>query len=209
MNQLIIIGADIEIIELILNIGKNLIIGIVDKNLNGKYYGYSILGDDDYYLLQHKEEYLSMKLVITLDDVKIKEKLYEKYNSAGFSFEQVISPGARISSYSRFKEEVIIQSGANIGPNTSIGKISKINVNANIMHDVIVGDFNTIAPNAVTLGYVETGSNVFLGANSTIMPRCKIGSNIILGAGAIVTKNLESNFTYYGIPAVKKEPFKT
>lgn len=207
MNPLIILGADIEIIELIEDIGGFLITGIVDKHLSGKYYNYNIIGDDDFFL-KHKDKYLSAGLVLTLDDVIIKEKLYDKYKASGFSFPQIISKKSFISKYADIKEGVIIQNGVNIGAGVSIGKVSKINVNANVMHDGVIGSFNTIAPNAITLGYSETGSNVFLGANAVLLPRCKVSSNVIIGSGAVVTKNLESGWVYTGCPATKYKMIK-
>jgi sugar O-acyltransferase (sialic acid O-acetyltransferase NeuD family) len=200
MRDVIIVGADIEIIELTLSIGEFSIYGIIDKHLSGNYYGFDILGNDDF-LIEQKDKYLSMELVVTLDDVHVKEELYKKYKNHGFSFVKLISPRATVSQYADINEGVIIQNCVNIGPNTFIGKLSKINVKANIMHDVLVGNFCTIAPNSVVLGYVKLGSNVFLGSNSTVLPRCEIENNVYVGAGAIVTKRLHSGLTYVGIPA--------
>ena len=43
--------------------------------------------------------------------------------------------------------------------------------------------------------------NVYIGYNATIMPNVKIGSNVIVGAGALVSKDLEPNGVYVGVPA--------
>ncbi len=48
---------------------------------------------------------------------------------------------------------------------------------------------------------IKIGSNVYIGINSTILPGVEIGDNVIVGAGSIVTKSLESNYVYAGIPA--------
>ncbi|MDY3706229.1 acyltransferase [Vagococcus lutrae] len=50
---------------------------------------------------------------------------------------------------------------------------------------------------------VKIESNVHIGINSIIMPGVTIGENVIIGAGSIVTKNLESNGVYAGVPAKK------
>jgi len=50
---------------------------------------------------------------------------------------------------------------------------------------------------------IKIGNNVFIGANVTIMPGVTIGDNVIVGAGSIVTKDLDSDFVYIGIPAKK------
>lgn len=50
---------------------------------------------------------------------------------------------------------------------------------------------------------IKIGNNVYIGINSTILPGVVIGDNVIVGAGSIVTKSLESNHVYAGIPAKK------
>lgn len=53
------------------------------------------------------------------------------------------------------------------------------------------------------VGCIEVMDNVYLGYNVTIMPNVRIGKNVIVGAGALVSKDLESNGVYVGIPAKK------
>ena len=200
MTDLIIIGADAEIIELALE-DKNInLIGVVDKLQLPEILGVPILGSDDF-LISQKEKYRKVKLCITLDDVGVKEKLFRLYSENNFAFYSIISADATISKTATISEGAIIQRGVNIGPACVIGKCAKLNVHANIMHDGRIGDFCTIAPNAVILGYVEIKPNVFLGANATVLPNNTIENNVIVGAGAVVTKNLESGNIYTGNPA--------
>ena len=44
---------------------------------------------------------------------------------------------------------------------------------------------------------------MYLGYNAMIMPNVRIGENVIVGAGALVSKDLEPNGVYVGIPARK------
>lgn len=53
------------------------------------------------------------------------------------------------------------------------------------------------------VGCIEVMDNVYIGYNATIMPNVKIGENVIIGAGALVSKDLETNGIYVGIPARK------
>lgn len=53
------------------------------------------------------------------------------------------------------------------------------------------------------IGRVDIGNRVFVGANVTILPGVEIGNNAIIGAGSVVTKNVESNAVYAGVPATK------
>lgn len=53
------------------------------------------------------------------------------------------------------------------------------------------------------VGCIEVMDNVYIGYNVTIMPNVKIGKNVIIGAGALVSKDLEPNGVYVGIPCKK------
>ena len=50
------------------------------------------------------------------------------------------------------------------------------------------------------------GSNVWFGAGVIICPGVTIGNNVAAAAGAVVTKDLEDNFIYAGVPAQKLRP---
>ncbi len=51
------------------------------------------------------------------------------------------------------------------------------------------------------IGCIEVMDNVFIGYNVTILPNVCIGENCIIGASSTVTKDLEPNGVYAGIPA--------
>lgn len=53
------------------------------------------------------------------------------------------------------------------------------------------------------VGCIEVMDNVYIGYNVTVMPNVRIGENVIVGAGALVSKDLEANGVYAGIPAKK------
>jgi len=204
MQNLIVVGADIEIIELIEDSATHCIAGIIDNKVKGEYYGYKVLGDDE----QVGDIISRMKIdncIITLDSTCVKKKLFEIYRQWNINFPAIISKQARISRYAEISDGVIIQAGANIGPNCKVAYGSKINVNANLMHDVQIGRYCTVAPNAVCLGYVAVGDCTFVGASATLLPRCSVGSHSVIGAGAVVTKDVEAGATVAGVPAKKME----
>jgi acetyltransferase-like isoleucine patch superfamily enzyme len=70
-----------------------------------------------------------------------------------------------------------------------------------ITHDGGVWVFRKELPLIDVIKPIIVGNNVFIGSNCTIMPGIIIGDNVIVGAGSIVTKNLESNSVYAGVPA--------
>lgn len=55
----------------------------------------------------------------------------------------------------------------------------------------------------IRYGKIVIEDNCFIGANCTILPGVHIGPNTIVGTGSVVTKDLESNSVYAGVPARK------
>ncbi|MBU6245860.1 MAG: hypothetical protein KGP12_11660 [Actinomycetales bacterium] len=48
---------------------------------------------------------------------------------------------------------------------------------------------------------VVIGDNVWVGGNSVVRYGVTIGENTVVGAGSVVTKDLEANAIYAGVPA--------
>ena len=197
--DVIIVGGFHEIIELYEECGLN-VVGIIDNELQGTYYGVPIIGkDEDAERLFTK--YGECKVIITPDSPKIREKLVYLYKVIGYKFATVISPLAHISKYSEIGYGAVIQTGVNVSTATKVGNFCKLNSYCNVMHDNVIGDFTTIAPNAVLLGRVNTGKGSYIGANSTILPNISIGTGSTVGAGAVVTRDVAENMIVKGVPA--------
>lgn len=57
--------------------------------------------------------------------------------------------------------------------------------------------------NYTKIGRVIIKDRVFIGANTTILPGVTINENSIIGAGSVVSKNVEKNSVYAGVPTKK------
>lgn len=55
----------------------------------------------------------------------------------------------------------------------------------------------------IKYGKITIKDNCFIGYGTTILPGCTIEENIIVGASSLVTKSLEKNSVYAGVPAKK------
>ena len=55
--------------------------------------------------------------------------------------------------------------------------------------------------NVIRYGKIVIKDNSFIGANSTILPGVTIGPNSIVGAASVVTKDVEPDSVYAGVPA--------
>ena len=105
-NKIIIVGSFIEIIELAEDQNYD-IVGLVDDKRFEEYKGYPILlNDSDGSVLN--SEFLNSKIVITPDLPSVREKLFIRYSSVGFEFENIISQNAKISKSSIIGKGVII-----------------------------------------------------------------------------------------------------
>lgn len=85
------------------------------------------------------------------------------------------------------------QGGITIGDGTLIGHNAVL---ATINHDQ---DPENRA--SMTFLPIAIGKNVWIGANATILPGVTIGDGAIIAAGAVVTKDVEENTVFGGVPA--------
>lgn len=94
--------------------------------------------------------------------------------------------------------------GAIINPLAKLGDQCIINTNASVDHECVLGDEVEIAPGATLCGQVHIGDNTWIGAGATVLPRIRIGEGAIVGAGAVVIRDVLSNTTVVGVPAIIK-----
>lgn len=198
-KNIIIVGAFHEVIELCEDCCSN-IVGIIDNNITGLYFGIPVIGKDSDAESLFKT-YSHCQLVISPDLPKVRENLVKLYSGIGYDFATIISPKANVSKSAKIGKGSVIQSGVNVSAATTIGNFVKLNTNANVMHDNTIGDFSTIAPNSVLLGYVKVKRAAYIGANSTILPHLSIGECSTVGAGAVVTRDVGNRIKVKGVPA--------
>ena len=177
--------------------------------------GYSIVGYHD--ILEKVSNPYSLKYLgyeeniksgnkpfLAIGDNTIREKIYQNLKSNGIYLNtSLIHSNTTISESSSIKEQTYISAGVIINPQVKIDVGCIINTGAIIEHDCSIGKFTHIAPGAVLAGNVLIGSGCLIGANAVIKQGIKIGDNVIVGAGAVVLKDIKSNATFVGNPAIE------
>ena len=69
------------------------------------------------------------------------------------------------------------------------------------MHDCEFGNYNLFNPGVNLSGGIEVENEVLLGTGAQVLQYLKIEEKSTIGAGSVVTKNVDNNSTYVGIPA--------
>lgn len=163
-----------------------------------------------------------VKLIMKADSSDL-IKLYNKMNKLSsdnnfFIYRKVYS----LSETFRFNGKEIQFYGEGkifCGDNSYIGNLStiqaskdcfvKIGTNTSISHNVRIytssndanQDMNSSDGKNKVFGNVTIGNGVWIGANVFINPGITIGDNVVVGANSVVTKDLQSNGIYGGVPA--------
>lgn len=198
-EKIILIGFFQETLELAHECGCE-IIGFVDRSDKDGHPSIPWLGDDNV-LPSLLKNFSDVRLFLTPDAPKVRQRLHTIYSFHDPGFASLISPHARISPSATLGNGVCIQWRAHLSSNATLGNFTHLNVAANVMHDTAIGDYTTIAPDACVLGGVTIGSACYIGANSTILPGRKIGDGAIVGAGAVVTRDVPDGIVVAGSPA--------
>ncbi|MUU77644.1 serine O-acetyltransferase [Winogradskyella endarachnes] len=96
---------------------------------------------------------------------------------------------------------------ATIGERFYIGHFGGIIINANaiIGNNCNISQGVTIGVSGISekRGVPIIGNNVYIGASATVVGKIKVGDFAVIGANSLVTKDVESNSTVLGVPAVK------
>lgn len=118
----------------------------------------------------------------------LRETIYSKLKTIGFSLPTIIDPSATVSDTSVIDEGTFIGKGAVVNCEAVIGKCCIINTGAIIEHECVVRDFSHIAVGAVLCGQVKIGESVFIGANSTVIQAVEVFDNEIIPAGEVLRR---------------------
>lgn len=151
-----------------------------------------------------EEEFLSKykgsNIVIGVGRPHLLKKLSEKFE--GFKTPNIIHPSF-ISDKKNINMGVgnIITAGVIFTTNITIGSFNVFNLNMTIGHDSIIGNQNVFNPSTNISGNNKIGDGNLFGVGSISLENMEIGNNNVIGASALLTKNINDDGVYVGIPA--------
>lgn len=204
MNKPIIIignGGHASVLTEILLAQKHTIIGFTAPTIEDNAFNLTYLGTDEA-IESHNPSDIELVLGIgTIKPSKLREELFNSYNSKNYRFKSVIHSSATIASSVKLGQGVQIMAGAIIQTNTIIADNSIINTGALIDHDCHINAHIHIAPGTIISGGVCIQQGTHIGTGATIIQGIHIGSSCLIGAGAVVVNNIANGLKVVGVPA--------
>ncbi|MFA5339654.1 MAG: acetyltransferase [Candidatus Omnitrophota bacterium] len=141
----------------------------------------------------------------SVGDTRLRVKLYNLAKKSGFTFPNLISPHALVSSYALLGEGNFIGPRVTINAGSQIGDNCILNTGAIVEHDCNIGDFVHLSPGSVLSGGVSIGSHSHIGTGSIVIQNVKIGERTVIGAGSVVTGDIRKGMVAYGNPCKEKK----
>jgi UDP-perosamine 4-acetyltransferase len=163
--------------------------------------GVPILGDDEIVFKYEKDSIVLINGVGSTNIADHRKNIYQRFLTAGYSFQRLIHPSAILGHEIDFSEGVHVMAGVVIQPGCTIGSNTIINTRASIDHDCSIGAHCHIAPGVVLGGGIKIGDGCHIGAGATIIQSIVIGSSVLVGAGATVLSNIADKNRVVGTPA--------
>ncbi|WP_027624877.1 acetyltransferase [Clostridium lundense] len=209
MEKIVLIGAGGHckvIIDIIKSTNKYEIIGITDNEKKGYLLDIPIIGNDDVLSDIYSKGVKNAFICIgALNDMKIREKIFNNLKSIGFKLPILKHKNSIVSLYAEIGEGNCIMAGAIINAGARIESNCIINTASIIEHDCKIGFNCHISPNASIGGNVTIGHNSHIGIGSIIIQNVNIGSNVTIGAGSVVINNIDNDKLVVGIPGKVKK----
>ena len=152
--------------------------------------------DEDFFL----KNMIGETIVIGIGKPNIIDKVFNKYKN--FKKPNIIHPNfiGHTKNIS-MGDGNIITAGVIFTTNIKIGSFNVFNLNTTIGHDTIIGDCNVFNPSCNISGNNNIGNKNLFGVGSISLENIVLGDNNIIGASALITKKINNNGVYIGIPA--------
>ena len=151
---------------------------------------------------------LSKKILISVNNVNIKKKIYQKIIKDNLSFWNYIDNTSIIDKFSCDTQSSYFAPFTIINKYTNIGYCFSCNIYSYVEHDSQIGNFVTFAPGVKCNGNVLIEDNVFIGSgviinNGNDQEKIIIGKNSFISAGTIINKSIPQNSRIIGSQRTK------
>lgn len=148
------------------------------------------------------------KILISINDVNIKSKIYEKIINDKISLWNYIDNNSIIDDSNLSPNSSYFAPFTIVNNYTEIGHCFSCNIYSYVEHESKVGNFVTFAPGVKCNGNVVIEDNVYIGSgviinNGNVDKKIIIGKNSFVSAGTIINKSVPQNSRIIGSQRTK------
>ncbi len=135
-------------------------------------------------------------------DNRPRKALFERVVGGGFQLPVIIHPAATVSSNARLGRGCVVLAAAVVGPGASLADNVVVNTGAVVEHDCIIEAHVHIATGALLGGEVVCERLAHIGIGASVLNSVRIGAGAVVGGGSAVIRDVASETTVVGCPAV-------
>lgn len=170
------------------------------RNIND----FPILSYKDFYSLECQNK----KILISVNNIKLKKKIFKKIKKDKINFWNYIDNTTKINTQNFESNSSYFGPFTLLSDSSKTGLCFSCNIYSYVEHESIIGDFVTFAPGVKCNGNVIIGDNVYVGTgviinNGSPDKKLKIGKNSFISAGTIVNKDVPENSKLIGSQRLK------
>lgn len=108
------------------------------------------------------------KLIVTIGNNKLRERIYGLAKSIGYDFPNIICKSAYVSPFAKIGRGCVILNNAVVQNNSTVGNGVILNPGVEIHHDSQVDDYSLIYTNSVVRSLAKVGKRAWIGSTLTI-----------------------------------------
>lgn len=131
------------------------------------------------------------KLLVTIGNNALREKLYKRAAEIGYTFPNVIIESAYISPHAKLGTGIVILNNAVVQNNASIGDGTIINPGVEAHHDSTIGKYCLIYTNSVIRSLTHVGDRAWIGSTCTVSTGTEVEADAVIEDGSVVKKEKE------------------
>lgn len=142
-----------------------------------------------------------IEITVAVGEPTVREKLWIKIESNGFSSPALIHPAAQVSRSAEINSGCTISFGSYISCDVKIECNTFLQPYCSLGHNCVVGSHSVLSTFVTLAGGVQMGRGSYIGMSVPVRENVSIGEYSIIGMGSVVLRDVPDNVIAMGNPA--------